>query len=203
MFRRLIIFRKIFASVFYVLLISAIVGCSAQGPIEPVLPELTVVAEPEISANGCPVPTIERSLFTNDAGRFCLLFPVEFTTNNPNLIVLNPITGAGDVPGDAWVFIYMEPAANRTAAQVADEKIAEVGPGFNITRSEIQVDGKSAIVVDGLPGQDSSRWLYIVANDQLYMFNFAPWVPTDPSQPTPLEYLYTSVVETLHFLTPQ
>lgn len=92
-------------------------------------------------------------------------------------------------------------AAGRTAAQVADAQIAEVGEDFGVTRSEITMDGMQAIVVDGLPGPDSWRKVFVVANDRFYTMEFQPWFPSDdPAQPTLLENLYTTIVDTIHFL---
>jgi hypothetical protein len=132
---------------------------------------------------------------------YCLLYPAGDTALPPRLIVINPTNAPGDQPGDAWLDISVEAAANRTAAQVADGQIAAAGQGFNITRSEILVDGKPAVVVDGLPGPDPWRKVYIVNNERLYTLSFLPWSP-NPNAPTPLEKLYTMVIDTLRFLPP-
>ncbi len=58
-----------------------------------------------------------------------------------------------------------------------------------------------AVVVDGLPGPDPSRRVFIASNDRLYTLTFMPWAPSnDSSQPTPLENLYTTIMDTIHFL---
>ena len=160
------------------------------------------VATPTDSAEACPEATADLKLLTNTEDGYCLLYPADYSTNLPHFIVINPITAPGDMPGDAWVFISMEPAAGRTAVQVADAAIEAVGPGFNITKSDILIDGAQAVVVDGLPGQDSNRMVFIVSNDKLYTLTFAPWYP-NANDPTPLENLYTTVVQTLHFLPPK
>ena len=117
----------------------------------------------------------------------------------PGWVVINPISGLSDVPGEAWLNIQMQDAAGRTVAQFADEIMATVGAGFNITIEEVQVDGSPAIVVDGLPGLDSNRIVMIVHNDRLYTLTFMPWQP-NAAEPTPLENLYTMVIDTFHFL---
>ena len=150
----------------------------------------------------CPVATAELKLLKNTEFGYCLLYPAVHSASPPYLIVINPITGAGDAPGDAWVYINMEPAAGRTAAGVVDGAITDLGADFNITKSEILIDGAQAVVVDGLPGQDSNRMVFIVRNDKLYTLTFQPWYP-NANDPTPLENLYTTIVQTLHFLPPQ
>ena len=152
----------------------------------------------------CPTPTTGTNLLTNAEDGYCLLYPADFSTTVPRHIVINPITAPGDQLGDAWVSIDMEHAAGRTAAQVADAEIALAGEGFNITRTEMIVDGEQAIMVDGLPGPDSWRKVYIVHADRLYTFTFLPWTPMQGAagSPTPLENLYTAITDSLHFLAP-
>jgi len=97
--------------------------------------------------------------------------------------------------------VNVEAASGRTAAQVADGKVAEAGNGFNITRSEIMMDGKQAIVVDGLPGQDPWREVFIVDNDRLYVLFFEPWTP-NAEWFSELEKLYSSVIDSFHIFPP-
>lgn len=154
------------------------------------------------STGACPSETADLKLFMNAEYGFCLLYPTEDSIGLPALIIINP-NGAsgGDMPGDAWAQITVEDASGRTVAQVADEKIAEAGEGFNITRSEILIDGKQAIVVDGRPAQDPSREVFIVDNDRLYTLYFLPWDPT-ADWFSELETLYSSVIASFHVLPP-
>ena len=132
---------------------------------------------------------------------YCLLYPTVHTAIPPYLIVINPTGLAGDMPGDAWVQINVEAASGRTATQVADGQIAEAGVGFNITRSEILIDGKQAVVVDGLPRPVPWRKVFIVDNDRLYTLLFLPWSPNIEVF-AQLEELYAAVIDTFHFLPP-
>ena len=150
----------------------------------------------------CPTPTTGTNLLTNAEDGYCLLYPAEYSTDVPNFIVINPVSGPGDVLGDAWVSIDTENAAGRTAAQAAEAEIALAGEGFNITRTEMIVDGEQAIIVDGLPGPDSWRKVYIVHADRLYTFTFLPWTHTAAGSSTPLGDLYTAITDSLHFLPP-
>ena len=155
---------------------------------------------PTSSADVCPMGTADLKLLTNTEGGYCLLYPAEYSTDMANFIVINPITGFGDMPGDAWVSINVTDAQGQTAIQVADIASAGLGEGFNITKTNIEVDGAQGVVVDGLPGQDSNRQVFIVSNDRLYQLVFAPWYP-NASASTPLEDLYTTIIETLHFMS--
>jgi len=154
------------------------------------------------STGACPSETADLKLFMNAEAGYCLLYPTEDSIGLPALIIINP-NGAvgGDMPGDAWAQITVEDASGRTVAQVADEKIAEAGEGFNITRSEILIDGKQAVVVDGRPAQDPSREVFIVDNDRLYTLYFLPWDPR-ADWFSELEKLYSSVIASFHVLPP-
>lgn len=159
---------------------------------------LLALASCSNSKGACPTPTSETKLLTNAEDGYCLLYPAEYSTTVPYYIVINPISSP-DMLGEAWLYIAIADAAGQTAAQVADELIAVAGDGFNITRFEVEVDGEQAVVVDGLPAQDSARQVFIVHNERLYNLVFMPWYP-NVAEPTPLENLYTMVMDTLHFL---
>jgi len=158
----------------------------------------------EVPANStptgaCPAETADLKLFINTNDGYCLLYPTEDTTIPPFLIVINPTGMPGDKPGDAWVQISVEAASGRTVVQVADEKITEAGDGFNITRSEILIDGRQAVVVDGLPGPDPCRKVFIVGNDHLYTLFFLPWIPNADGF-SQLEKLYSSIIDSFRVL---
>jgi len=152
------------------------------------------------SEDGCPAATADLKLMVDTESGFCLLYPAEFTWiwDGSSFVILNPYPGPSDIPGDAWLNVEVSDAGGKTAAQIVDAELAALGEGFNITRTELTIDGKQAILVDGLPAFDSARFIYIVNNDRLYRFDFLPWFPKDGT--TPLEKIYQSVVDTLHFL---
>lgn len=153
---------------------------------------------PTAQVDACPGATADLKLMVNTEGGFCLLYPAEFTWDGRTMIILNPNVGPGDIPGEVWMYVEISEAGGRTAAEIVDAEITALGEGFNITQTELTVDGKQAILVDGMPAQDSTRMVYIVNNDRLYRFGFSPWFPQDGT--TPLEKLYQVVVESVHFL---
>jgi len=179
-------------------LIFMLVQTACAGAVVTSVPTPTEV----IPTDECPTAIAELKLLKNTEAGYCLLYPANYSGDIQGLIVINPVPEpGGDMPGDAWVLIQVEAANGRTAAQVADAAIAAAGTGFNITKSEILIDGAQAVVVDGIPGQDSNRTVFAVSNDRLYTLTFQPWYPsTDASQPTPLEGLYATIIDTLHFM---
>jgi len=178
----------------------------AGNPFSPSLESLDALVQSiqiftPVMDEGCPTGTADLILYTNTDDGYCLLHPVADIALPPYLIVINPTGMAGDMPGDAWLQISVEAETGRTAAEVADGQIADAGQGFNITRSEILLDGKQAIVVDGLPGPDSWRKVFVVSNEHLYTLYFLPWSPGSDSF-TRLEELYSTAIATFHFLPP-
>lgn len=156
-------------------------------------------APPTPTSSPCPTETADLKLYMNVQDSYCLLYPVAYTLSEPRFIIINPTNAPGDTLGDAWVDITAEPASGRTAAQVADQVIAAAGSGFNITRSEMLVNGSQAIIVDGLPGQDSSRRVFIISHDRLYTLIFVPWYPTADGS-SPLEGLFDVIMSSLKFM---
>ena len=161
-------------------------------------PEPTAVTNPEESpttVESCPAETAEAKLLRSDENGYCFLYPAAFTEMPPRFVVINPTNAPGDQPGDAWLDIMVEPANGRTVDQVVDDAVTGAGPGFNIQQEQLVVDDVRAIVVDGLPGPDSLRRVFVVSNDRLYSFSFMPW-----GQNADLQSLYDWTIKTLHFL---
>lgn len=162
-------------------------------------PTPTEVASAEPTATVAATAAAETKLLTNAEDGYSLLYPADDVADMPGWVVINPITSPGDMAGDAWLYIQVQDAAGKSAAQIVDEQVASLGEGFNITRVDAQVGGEPAIAVDGIPGQDSNRQVFIVHNGRLYNLTFAPWSPNAPEQAR-LEDLYTVVMDSFQFL---
>jgi hypothetical protein len=145
----------------------------------------------------CPEPTEGTQRMENQAMGFCLVYPEDLTQ------VSSDPTGACLVPGpsmachSAVASIDVSDAAGRTAAQIADEMIADaeaVIPGIAIQRSEAEIAGQPAVVVEGLPGVASSREIFVVNADRLYRLIFL--LPDAESASADLfERLFNTIVD--------
>jgi hypothetical protein len=138
---------------------------------------------------------VDAKLFRSDENGYCFLYSAAYSTLPQGFVIINPTTVPGDLLGDAWMEITVEPANGRTVEQAVDAIVTEAGPGFNIQQEQIIVDNAQAIVVDGLPGPDSLRRVFVVNNDRVYSFIFMPW-----GHNADLQSLYDSTIQTLHFL---
>lgn len=203
-----IIMKKIIVTILLFIMLSA---CSqaieTSFPAETLQPTIapivTEMPETPTPMGACPAETANLKLFINSDSGYCFLYPIEDTPLPPYIVVVNPngVSGGDFLPGDALVQVSIEAASGNTVAQIVDQKITEAGEGFNITRSEILIDGKQAIVVDGLPAQDPWREVFIVDNDRLYHMFFQPWIP-NAEWFSELEKLYSSVIDSFHIFQP-
>lgn len=134
------------------------------------------------SARGCPEPTDDSLLHRDDEQGFCLLYPGGY---RPIVAVESETcfvpAGPQMACHNANLFVTLESAAGRTADLAADELVAEAQaavPGIDVQRTTLAVAGEQAVVLEGLPGVDSSRRLLIAHADRLYTLTFVPWDPT-------------------------
>ena len=182
----------IFTFVFTVL---PLVACTFSVDVAP-----TVMPSPTAAVGGaelCPAETAQAKLLRNDAEGYCFLYPADFVVVPPRFVVINPITAPGDQPGDAWVDVSVVAGNGRTAEEFVADEIAAAGVGFEIHQEQRTVDYTIATVVDGLPGPDSMRKVFVISYDRLYTFTFMPW-----GQNAELPALYESIMKTLRFLPP-
>jgi hypothetical protein len=140
--------------------------------------------------------------YQNDANGYSLFLPKDdqvIESNATEVLVLAP--GQGH-PGEtrAAAFIFVEPADGRSVEQVVEAVKAEYPIGFNITVDpSIDIDSAKALVVNGLPGQDSNRQLFMVHSDLLYHITFVPDNPQLGDAYRQMEDIYAMVVNTFHF----
>lgn len=104
---------------------------------------------------------------------FCLLVPATHTVFEPNPDELVIAKGTLLNSIEPRAHIVVTPADGRTAEQVADALVAEMA-GFEIKRSNAEVAGQPAVILDNLPGQDINRRVVLVYNDRLYALTFFP-----------------------------
>lgn len=128
----------------------------------------------------CPVATDTTHLLRDPRHGFCLLYPVTHKVERPNPQEVALVIGSLLNAGDPRASINVTPAEGRTATDVADEIVAGF-EGFEITRSETAVGGETAIVLDGVPGQDIHRRVIFIHDDLLYQLYISPVDPADTS----------------------
>jgi inhibitor of cysteine peptidase len=130
----------------------------------------------EASFPDCPEPTGETQVFVSQEAGFCLLYPVNFeaTITEGLSQISGPPSGGGPEPLRATLVIDASGVANgRTAAQIADEVIAQT-PDVTITRSDTTLGGEPAVILEGVPGRAGNRQLITVRGDRVYWLTLSP-----------------------------
>jgi len=148
--------------------------------------------------SGARLGGIQR--YQNDLHGYSLYLPKGYQVieaNADEVVLLAP--GEGDAGERGAAFIFVEPANSRTTEQVVEAVKAQQGPGFNISISPaMDIEGLQPLVVEGLPGQDVNRQLFVVRGDQLYHMTFVPDSPKAAGYPQMLD-IYAMVTNTFHF----
>lgn len=166
---------------------------TAPEPEQPTAEPSPTVA---VEAASCPSATADTYLLRAPQLGFCLLYPVTHKVDRPNeqevLIVLGGMLNATD-PRAA---ITVTPGDGRTAAEAADEIVADF-EGFEIARSETTVAGEPAVVLDDVPGQDINQRVLFTHDDLLYQIYFSP---IDPENLQPIDTFRQAILTSFTFI---
>ncbi len=146
-----------------------------------------------------PVPAPLIQLAENEPFDYCFAYPLDFTLQpyGSQVEVMGPIAGQGSLsPGMVWIDVT--PAQGRSAQQVAEEEVNAFG-GFP-PRSVVMLGGEEALVLDGMPGQDPIRKVYIVHDGSLYTLNFTHDSENETAK-AQMETLFDSVISSWVWLS--
>jgi len=170
----------------------------AVGKVEPPQTAVTDVFTPTPQVlESTPAQTSVNDtveLFSSDSDRlgFCFSYPQGYTQlpdNDTVEIVALDITGS-DVKGIFWLEI--SDSYDRTAEKITDQEMTYAA-GLNVDRWTVMLDGEQAVVLDGMPGQDLQRRVYVVHQQTLYVLAFMPTRLENKAADDQMEALYTAV----------
>ena len=136
--------------------------------------------------------TIPAQVAINESLDYCFVYPEGFTLliNDSQVEVVGPHSGLGGlVAGLVWIDVT--DAQGSTAQEIADEVVNAFGG--SPPRSTVMLGGEEALVLDGMPGQDAIRKVYIVHNGLLYTLNFSPYQSDNDTANAQMETLFASV----------
>ena len=155
----------------------------ASGKVEP--PQTTVAGvftpTPQVTES-TSVPTSVNDtvqIFSSDEMGLCFSYPEGYTQlpYDDTVEIVGPELPGSDRRGLFW--LEKNDAYDRTAEQIADEDmtyaVTQQGvPLENLGRWNVTLGGKEAVVLDGMPGQDLQRRVYVVHDQTLYILAFMP-----------------------------
>jgi len=146
----------------------------------------------------CPEPTAGTLLQTDEILSYCLLYPdshtvVPLESGNTEIVV-------GEVMNhiDPRVSIYAEELGGRTLQQYVDEFLTGY-EGFELARTDLIVSGEAAVMLDGVPGQDFYRRVFVAHQGLVYHLLFEPYDPSLTDTFPQAEQLYTLVMDSFTF----
>jgi hypothetical protein len=140
-------------------------------------------------------------LASSDSDRLglCFSYPQGYTQNpyNDAVEIAAPDLPGTDTKGRFW--LEMSDSYDRTAEKIADEDmtyaVAQQGvPLENLDRWTVTLGGEQAVVLDGMPGQDLQRRVYIVRQQTLYILAFVPTRSENKAAGDQMEALYAAVI---------
>jgi hypothetical protein len=145
-----------------------------------------------------PVPTsvndtVELSSSDSDRLGLCFSYPQGYT-QLPSTDIVEIV--APDLPGadtKELFWIEISDAYDRTAEVIADQDMTYT-TGMDVGRWTVTLDGEQAVVLDGMPGQDPQRSMYVVHEQTLYVLAFMPTRSENEAVNDQLEAVYNAVM---------
>jgi hypothetical protein len=133
-----------------------------------------------------------EELFSSDQLGLCFSYPQGYTEipNNDTVEI-----AASDLPGtDTKGLFWLEisDSYNRSAEAIADQDMT-YATGVDVGRWTVTLGGEQAAVLDGMPGQDLQRRVYVVHQQTLYVLAFMPTRSENKAAGDQMEALYTAV----------
>lgn len=133
-------------------------------------------------------------LASSDSDRLGLCFSYPQGYNQLPLTDMVEIA-APDLPGtDVKGLFWLEisDSYDRTAEKIADEEMT-FASGLDVGRWNLMLDGEQAVVLDGMPGQDFQRRVYVVHQQILYVLAFMPTRSENQAANDQMETLYDAI----------
>ena len=168
----------------------------AIGKVEPLQTAVADVFTPAPQVlESTPVQTSVNDtaeLFSSDRLGLCFSYPQGYAQipYNDAVEIAAPDLPVTDTKGLFWLEISN--SYNRTAEVIADQEMTYVA-GLNPGRWTVTLGGEQALVLDGMPGQDLVRRVYIVRQQTLYILTFSPTRSENKTASDQMEALYAAV----------
>lgn len=170
--------------------------------------ELVDVVEPA----ACDSSSGQR--FSSDEAGYCFVYPADYCWLPGQDALTNTFVSMASVDAETnrcpdeplilhgevvWVGVNVSPA-NGQSLEDAAAVVIEGLEDFGLELSEVIVGGETAVQINNMPGQDISRELLILHNDQLYRLTFVPASADYGDRYTEMEALYTQLIDSFEFL---
>jgi hypothetical protein len=151
----------------------------------PTLQILEITLTPT-STNAATVP------FSSEQLGLCFSYPRGYTSlpESDTVEVIAPALTGSDTREIFWLEI--SDAYDRTAEVIVDQDVVLAG-NVDVKRWTTIIGGEQAVVLEGMPGQDPQRRVYVVHQQTLYVLAFMPTLSQDKAISDQLEELYNAI----------
>jgi hypothetical protein len=146
--------------------------------------------------------------YVDRANGFCFAYPPLFqaqVNEAGNPVLYGPALDGSVEPLRASLLIEVQVAAeNKTLDEIVDGYLAQFD-GMNvppIARTELELDGQPAVMLEVVPGREGSRDLLMLHNGTLFHMMFMPSTRDFPQAKTGVELIYNGVVNSFGLMAP-
>jgi hypothetical protein len=177
---------------FSLIVLTGITLCSCEKGISP---SSTNVVE-DTSDNSQVVETeagvIPEVWFSDDVLGICFSYPQGYSQLPDSSTVEVVAPDLPDTNEKAIFWLETSDAYDRSAAVIADQDLTTAS-GVEVDRWTVALGGEEAVVLDGMPGQDLQRRVYVVHEETLYMLGFMPTHSANTAANDQMEALFTAI----------
>jgi hypothetical protein len=131
--------------------------------------------------------------FSSDQLGLCFSYPQGYTQIVATALeIVAPELPGTDVRGFFW--LEVSDSYDRTAETIADQDmIYATGLGMDVGRWTVTIGGEQGVVLDGMPGQELQRRVYVVHQQTLYILGFWPARSENEVAGNQMEALYMAI----------
>lgn len=178
-----------------ILTVAVVSSACAKETLQSNTPVADVFTPTSQALESTPVQTNvndKTEFFSSNRLGFCFSYPQGYTlvSDSETVEIAAPDLPGSDVKGLFWLEI--SDSYHRTAEKIADEDMTTLA-GLNIGRWPLTLDGEPSVVLDGVPGQDLQRRVYVVHHQTLYILAFTPTRTENKAAGNQMEALYTAI----------
>ena len=134
--------------------------------------------------------------FSSDQLGLCFSYPSGFGLVPSNIVEVAALEPTGSVGSETKGLFWLEisDSFDRTAEEIADEEMTYAA-GLAVSRWTMTIGGEEAVVLDGMPGQDFQRRVYVVHEQALYVLAFMPTRLENNAAVDQMEALYSLITK--------
>lgn len=167
--------KRLISSTLIGLIAIVLSACAAETPQPGTAAADVFTPTPQVLESTPVQPSTNVTLDSSSSDQLglCFSYPRGYTQlpeSGTLEIVASALPGT-DTRGIFW--LETSDAYDRTAEVIADQDLT-FAAGVDVDRWTLALDGEQAVVLDGMPGQDLQRRVYVVHQQTLYVLAFMP-----------------------------